>query len=89
MPQILWPEVKEFIWDRFRRYRNQKSGHLQWDEVGKGLWDLATMRDPNTGRDVTQERSPSYFRSLGRRRYRSIFHGLMTDVRYCPEWLLG
>lgn len=56
VPQILWPEVKQFIWDRFRRYRNQKSGHVQWDEVGKGLWDLATMRDPETGRDVTPER---------------------------------
>lgn len=56
VPQILWPEVKKFIWDRFRKYRNQKSGHMQWDDVGRMLWDLATMRDPMTGRDVTQEK---------------------------------
>ncbi len=56
VPQILWGEVKEFIWERFRRYRNEKSGHVQWDEVGKGLWDLSTRRDPRTGRDVTSER---------------------------------
>lgn len=56
VPQILWPEVKDFIWNRFRRYRYQKSGHVQWDEVGKGLWDLATMRDPETRRDITRER---------------------------------
>lgn len=56
VPQILWPEVKEFIWNRFSKYRNQKSGHGQWDEVGKGLWDLAMRRDPDTGREVTKER---------------------------------
>lgn len=56
VPQILWQEVKEFIWDRFRRYRNEKSAHVQWDEAGKGLWDLSTLRDPTTGRDVTSER---------------------------------
>lgn len=56
VPQILWPEVKDFIWKRFRSYRNEKSGHVQWDEVGKGLWDLATMRDLETGRDVRRER---------------------------------
>ena len=49
VPQILWPEVKEFICDRFQQYRKQKSGHVQWDEVGKGLWDLAMMRDPDDG----------------------------------------
>jgi hypothetical protein len=63
--QILWPAVKEFIWDRFRKYRNQKSGHVQWDEVGKGLWDLAAMRDPETGRDVTQERFVELLRVAG------------------------
>ena len=56
VPQILWPEVKDFIWKRFRLYRKEKSGHVQWDEVGKGLWNLAMMRDPETGRGVTQER---------------------------------
>ncbi len=56
VPQILWPDIKDFIWDRFRHYRNAKSAHGQWDEVGRGLWDLVTMRDPETGRDVPQER---------------------------------
>lgn len=56
VPQILWPEVKQFVWERFRGYRNQKSAHLQWDAVGKGLWDLAMLRDPETRQDVTKER---------------------------------
>lgn len=64
VPQILWPEVKGFIWDRFRQYRKLKSGHVQWDEVGKGLWDLATKRDPVTG-DVTQERFAEMLQVVG------------------------
>lgn len=56
VPQILWSEVKQFVWERFRRYRNQKSAHVQWDAVGKGLWDLAIYRDPETGQVVTQEK---------------------------------
>jgi hypothetical protein len=56
VPQILWPEVKSFIWNRFSKYRKQKSGHVQWDEVGKGMWDLAMQRDPTTRSTVTRER---------------------------------
>ncbi len=54
MPHILWPAVEDFIWDRFRRSRNQKSGYVRWDDVGEGLWDLAMMRGPDKERDVAQ-----------------------------------
>jgi len=56
VPQILWPEVKEFIWNRFRTYRNQKSGHVKWYEVGKGLWELVMRPDPETGQEITKDR---------------------------------
>lgn len=56
VPQILWREVKEFIFERFQKYRNEKSSHAQWDEVGKGLWDLYTLRDQTTRSKVTLER---------------------------------
>lgn len=65
VPQILWPEVKAFIWDRFSRYRSLKRDHVQWDEVGKGLWDLVTMRDPATGGVVTLERFSELLEVVG------------------------
>src|SRR5258708_6121620 len=29
VPQILWPEIKSFIWQRFDNYRNEKTWHQQ------------------------------------------------------------
>ncbi|MCX7782514.1 MAG: hypothetical protein N2318_02595, partial [Meiothermus sp.] len=39
VPQILWDTVLTFIHQRFRKYRDQKSSHGQWDETGRKLWD--------------------------------------------------
>ncbi len=39
VPQILWDKVLGFIYDRFRKYRDQKASHGQWDEAGQELWD--------------------------------------------------
>lgn len=41
VPQVLWPDVLSFVFDRFRSYRLQKSQHDQWPESGKRLWDYA------------------------------------------------
>jgi hypothetical protein len=38
VPQILWPEVLGFIYQRFKDYKRQKTSHPQWDEQGKELW---------------------------------------------------
>ncbi len=40
VPQILWSEVKSFIYQRFLNYRNEKSWHQHWDEDGHKLWKL-------------------------------------------------
>lgn len=39
VPQILWPEVLSFIYQRFENYRREKVAHDQWDDNGKALWD--------------------------------------------------
>lgn len=41
VPQILWPEILAFIFDRFRQYRRQKSSHRQWDQTGTLRWNKA------------------------------------------------
>jgi len=49
VPQILWDKVLTFIYNRFRRYRDQKSSHGQWDETGRNLWDCVWLnRDLDT-----------------------------------------
>ena len=55
VPQILWNNVLAFIYGRFRKYRDQKASHGQWDEVGKDLWDC-----------VWQNRSLETFRAAVR-----------------------
>ena len=40
VPQILWPEVLEFIYRRFHKYEDQKVSHPQWDEPGRELWNI-------------------------------------------------
>ena len=39
VPQILWDNILEFIYNRFRKYPDQKASHGQWDEDGKNLWN--------------------------------------------------
>lgn len=41
VPQILWPEILAFIFDRFRQYHRQKRSHGQWDQTGTLLWNKA------------------------------------------------
>ena len=39
VPQILWDNVLEFIYNRFKKYPDQKASHGQWDKDGKNLWN--------------------------------------------------
>ncbi len=39
--QLRWPEILAFIWDRFRRYRQQKTQVDQWDDEGRKIKRLA------------------------------------------------
>lgn len=40
VPQILWPDIKRFIYQRFGNYQNEKSWHPNWDENGQNLWNV-------------------------------------------------
>lgn len=46
--QLTWTEVLSFIWQRFDRYRRQKSQVDQWDGVGRSLKKMA-MREDHDG----------------------------------------
>ena len=39
IPQIAWDKVLTFIYNRFRKYRDEKASHGQWDKAGRDLWD--------------------------------------------------
>ena len=39
--QLLWAEMLAFIWDRFHRYRQQKTQVDQWDAEGRKIKRLA------------------------------------------------
>lgn len=39
--QLLWPDMLAFIWQRFGRYRHQKTQVDQWDAEGKKIKQLA------------------------------------------------
>lgn len=41
VPQRLWSQVLDFIFDRFIKYRDQKASHGTWDDTGAHLYDLA------------------------------------------------
>jgi hypothetical protein len=41
VPQITWPKVLMFIYNRFQTYRRQKVSHGQWDQQGRDLWNRA------------------------------------------------
>jgi len=38
--KISWKDVSDFIFDRFKKYKRQKSSHPQWEETGQLLWEL-------------------------------------------------
>jgi hypothetical protein len=38
--QILYDDIFRFIYKRFKKYRQQKASHEQWDDIGKSLWDV-------------------------------------------------
>jgi hypothetical protein len=38
--QVLWPQVKRFIHQRFADYLREKAWHQTWDEVGESLYAL-------------------------------------------------
>ncbi|ARJ65166.1 hypothetical protein WV31_05580 [Magnetospirillum sp. ME-1] len=42
--QLTWLDVLTFIWQRFQKYRKQKTQVDQWDQCGKELLWLATGR---------------------------------------------
>lgn len=49
VPQILWSDVKSFIYQRFRNYRSVKSWHQHWDKDGHSLWKwFKNSRDEQT-----------------------------------------
>jgi hypothetical protein len=41
--QLTWPEMLAFIWDRFYRYRQQKTQVDQWDAQGRKIKRLADV----------------------------------------------
>jgi hypothetical protein len=41
VPQILWSEVEDFIYTRFKENVRRKIAHPQWDSAGQFLWDAA------------------------------------------------
>ncbi len=43
--QFTWEKVVKFIHTRFRKYRQQKVSHPQWDINGRNLWDWAMQAD--------------------------------------------
>ena len=40
VPQKLWDDILKFIYNRFKKYEEQKASHKQWDETGHQLWDI-------------------------------------------------
>ena len=60
VPQILFSDTLEFIYDRFQKYRRQKVSHGQWDDNGKNLWNAAcTSRSFDEFRDVVRIQAPA------------------------------
>ncbi|TKD21868.1 MAG: hypothetical protein E5W98_32405 [Mesorhizobium sp.] len=39
--QLIWAEMLAFVWDRFYKYRRQKTQVDQWDQQGRKIKDLA------------------------------------------------
>jgi hypothetical protein len=43
--QLLWADMLTFVWDRFNRYRQQKTQVDQWDLLGRRIKRLADCSD--------------------------------------------
>jgi hypothetical protein len=41
--QLTWPEILAFIWDRLRRYQQQKTQVDQWDAQGQRIKRLTDL----------------------------------------------
>jgi hypothetical protein len=50
--QVVWSEICDFIWHRFRKYRNQKKDVVQWDWTGQKLKQLALRLDQGSFKDA-------------------------------------
>ena len=44
VPQVIWPDVLGFIFDRHQKYRRQKTQTDHWDITGLQLKRMATVR---------------------------------------------
>ena len=53
VPQVTWAHILDFIYDRFKKYREQKCRHPQWDETGKALFECAM--NANTKADFQRQ----------------------------------
>lgn len=40
VPQVIWDDILEFTYNRFKEYPEQKSAHPQWDTTGNELWRI-------------------------------------------------
>ena len=47
VPQILFKEILEFIWSRFKKFHEQKKVNQQWDTVGQDLWRCYDLNRDN------------------------------------------
>jgi len=52
VPQVTWTDLLGFIFDRHKKYRNQKKQTDHWDCIGKKLKRLATERSMTRDRFV-------------------------------------
>jgi len=41
VPQQTWVDIADWLYRRFRKYRERKADHNQWDYVGKRIWTIA------------------------------------------------
>ena len=70
--QLIWPDMLAFNWNRFRRYRQQKTQVDQWDRSGLRSRRMLTLR---------RTQSP-----LLSKHYGSWACGLMRNAGYVPYW---
>ena len=47
VPQILFKEILEFIWTRFKKFHEQKKVNQQWDKAGQDLWQCYDLNRHN------------------------------------------
>lgn len=52
--QVVWSDLLEFLYTRHQEYKNQKKQTDHWDKTGKDLKRMATARQTNCAKFVTQ-----------------------------------